>query len=244
MQRGFVRYFKYGWEVILGPVIFSLLFMTVFVLAAEQHFQISPGVDLGLFLALGLVIYNVAYVSFQYAAFTLLDDKIEGMIWDFLMVPLRPIELMVAYVLTAALNATFLGLLLLGIFSLLIDIPIKHLGLAFTFLFLTAIFGALLGTLTGMWAERWENYAMAENFLVLPLGFLSGSFFSLQSLPELAQKLVLINPLFHAVDGFRYGFLDNMNGSLQFGIGYLLFLNFTLAMTAWWLFAIGYKIKN
>ena len=107
----------------------------------------------------------------------------------------------------------------------------------------SALLFALLGTLAGLWADRWEHYAMVESFLILPLGFLSGTFFTLAALPEPARLLIAFNPVFYAVDGFRYGLTGHGESSLALGMGLLLTLDLALGLVAWRLFAVGYKIK-
>jgi len=241
--RGMLRTFKYAWEFLGGPLVFSLMFLAVFVLAAGGQGEMAPGVSLMQFIAPGIVIFSLSHAAFENAGFALLDDKLEGMIGDLLAAPLSPGEILGGYVLSALCSALLVGALNLGVMALFVDLRLHDLPAIAGFAVAAALLFALIGVLVGLWAERWENYAMAETFLIMPLGFLSGTFFARGAMPESFQAVVTFNPVFHAVDGFRYGLTGFSEGNLAPAAALLAGLNLGLWLLAWRLFAIGWKVK-
>ena len=101
-----------------------------------------------------------------------------------------------------------------------------------------------IGFVVGLWAEKFDNMASATNFIIVPLSFLSGTFYSIKKLPEILQKISEWNPFFYIIDGFRYGFLGVSDGSLKFGLSYLIILSFLTWFVAYILYKKGYKIKS
>ncbi len=243
LMRGFLRFFKLWLETLGGPLVSSLLFLAIFVVAAGGQGEIAPGLSLPQFIVPGIVILAVSSSAFQMAAFPLLDDKMEGMIGDLLAAPLSPAELVVGYALASAVTALMTGALVFLLTLIFVDLEIPAPALALVFAVEAALLFAVVGVLAGIWAERWEHYSMAESFLVLPLGFLSGTFFSLGSLPPFAQNLIALNPVFYAIDGFRLGLTGYGEAATATGLIVLTGLNLALWVLAWRLFAAGYKIK-
>ena len=101
-----------------------------------------------------------------------------------------------------------------------------------------------VGIIVGLWADKFDNMASATNFIIVPLSFLSGTFYSIKKLPEILQKISEWNPFFYIIDGFRYGFLGVSDGSLKFGLSYLIILSFLTWFASYILFKKGYKIKS
>ncbi|MDH3474846.1 MAG: ABC transporter permease [Rhodospirillales bacterium] len=243
LWRGLWRYVKMAGHTVAGPCISSLLFLAVFVLAAGGGAELAPGVPLAQFLVPGIALFQLGHSAFENAGFPVLDDKLEGMIGDILAAPLTPLETLAGYAVPAALNGLLTGIVVLALAWIFVDLRVHDAWVLGGFAAVSALLFALLGTLAGLWADRWEHYAMAENFLILPLGFLSGTFFTLASLPETARGLIAFNPVFYAVDGVRYGLTGHAESSLLLGAAVLLALDLALWLLAWRLFATGYKIK-
>lgn len=241
--RGLMRFIKYAWEFLGAPAVSSLLFLAVFALAAGGRGEPAPGLSVVQFIAPGIIMFSMAHAAFEHAGFAILDDKLEGMIGDMLAAPLSPLELMAGYVLAALTSALAVGALVLAIMLLFVDLRLHDLAAIGGFALALAALFALIGALSGLWAERWEHYSMAETFLILPLGFLSGTFFTLGSLPDIAQPLIKANPVYYIVDGFRYGLTGFGETSRALGAAILVGLVLALFLLAWRLFAIGYKLK-
>ncbi len=242
-RRDVHRFFRYGIETIGGPAVSSLLFLAVFELALGGRGELAPGVSLIQFIAPGIVVFNLIHSAFESAAAPLLYDKLEGMIGDIIGAPLTPLEVAAGYVLAAATDGLITGAVILGLMAVFVDLPVHSLAAMLGFAVAAALLFALIGVLVGLWAERWDNYSAAETFLILPLGLLSGAFFSLQEVPVGVRWLFEFNPVFHAVQGFRHGFIAAAGGQVLASAIVLGVLIPALAGLAWRLFAIGYKIR-
>jgi ABC-2 type transport system permease protein len=242
-QRDVMRFLRLGVESLGAPAASSLLFMAVFVLASGRKGEMLPGLALADFIAPGVVIFSLSHAAYQAAAFSLLEDKLEGIIADLLAAPLSPAEILTGYVAAAAFNALVAGALVLALTLFFADLKPVAPAVSLGFAAATALLFAQIGVLAALWAERWEQYSVAENFLVLPLGFLSGTFFTVAALPSPAQAVIALNPVFYAVDGFRYGLTGHGESSLLTGAVVLTTINIVLGLIAWRLFTIGYKIK-
>ncbi|MGH6947480.1 MAG: ABC transporter permease [Kiloniellales bacterium] len=241
--RNLARFLKLAMETLGAPAVTALLFIAVFVLALEGREEMLPGISVARFVAPGIVMFSLLHCAFESAAFPILYDKMEGMIQDVAAAPLSPIEILLGYAFAATSCALFVGVAVTFVVSFFVEtqlvMPLALIGFAAA----AALLFALFGTLVGLWADKWEHYAAAETFLVLPLGLLSGAFFTLRDLPHDLHWLFAINPVFHAINGFRYGFIGESDASLATGIGFLLLLDLLLAVFAWRLFVVGYKIR-
>jgi ABC-2 type transport system permease protein len=242
-RRNVHRFFRYGIESIGGPAVSSLLFLAVFDLALGGRGEMAPGASLAQFITPGIVIFSLAHSAFESAAAPIVYDKLDGMIGDVIGAPLTPLEVTAGYVLAAATDGLITGTVILGLMAVFVELPFHSLVAILGFAVAAALLFALIGVLTGLWADRWDNYSAAETFLILPLGLLSGAFFSLQGVPESVRWLFELNPVFHAVQGFRFGFIGATGGQVLASAIVLGALILALAGLAWRLFAIGYKIK-
>ena len=242
-RRDAVRYLRYGIESIGGPAVSSLLFLAVFSLALGERGEMLPGVSLVQFIAPGIVIFNLVHGAFASAATPIIYDKMEGMIGDVVGAPLTPLEIVAGFLFSATGNGLITGAVILALMAVFVDLPLHAPWIALGFAVAASALFALIGVVVGLWSDRWDNYSAAETFLILPLGLLSGAFFSLRGVPEGARWLFDFNPVFHAVQGFRYGFIGVAETSVAVSAAVLLGLNLVLAALAWRLFAIGYKIK-
>ncbi len=241
--RGIKRFLRFSWHSIGGPCVSSLLFLAVFMLAAGGEGERVGGLGLGSFLVPGIVLFSLTYSAFEGAAFAVLEDKLEGMIGDILAAPLSPGEILFGYVLPSATSGIGVACLVLAVASFFVQLSLPFPLIALAFAIAIGLLFAQFGALAGLWAKRWEQYSVAENFVVLPLGFLSGAFFSLAVIPDFARAVVLGNPVFHAVNGFRYGLTGYSEGSLLIGALVLALLNIGLCVVTWRLFASGYNLK-
>lgn len=242
-RRGFLRYLKSVVDDTLGQVVSSGLFLTVFTLALPERITTLGGVEPLVFLLPGIVAYQAFHTAFQNAAIPVIYDKMEGMMNDVLMAPLTAWEVVLAYVGAATLAglATGTAILLLG--SLVVPLPLVSLPAVLAFGLFGSLLFAVLGFLTGLWAEKWDRYALVETFLVLPLGILSGTFFTLEAVPALGRELMLLNPVFYAIDGLRAGFIGSAQAPLGEGLALLAGLGLLLFLLCWRLAALGYKIR-
>jgi ABC-2 type transport system permease protein len=237
------RFWKVGAQTLAAPVVTALLYMLVFVVAAQGAKPIH-GAAFGTFVAPGLIMMQVLNNAFANSSSSLLQAKVNGLMGDFLTPPLTPAEHVIGFGLGAATRGV-----LVGAVTWLAVLPFAHLGLAH--LWAVAFFGlsaalilAFLGIIAGLWAEKFDAMAAVTNFAVMPMTFLSGTFYLVERLPEPFRTISQFNPFFYLIDGFRYGIIGHAEGSLPVGVAMSAGLTLLLGWTCYWLFRIGYKIKT
>ncbi|MEX0759965.1 MAG: ABC transporter permease, partial [Tistlia sp.] len=208
-----------------------------------ERFTTLAGVEPLVFLLPGIVAYQGFHAAFENAAFPLVYDKLEGMMGDIMMAPLKAWEVVFASVGAATLAGLTTGGVILLLGALVVPLPLASLPIVLAYALLGCLLFALLGFLTGLWAEKWDRYAMVETFLVLPLGILSGTFFTLEAVPELAAELMRFNPVFYAIDGLRAGFIGSAQAPAAVGLAVLAALCLALFLLCWRLLAVGYKVR-
>jgi len=186
----------------------------------------------------------VMTASFANASFSLMFEKMVQTIVDTLMPPMSPGELTTGYVLASTTRGLLVGIAVLLGMLIFTRIQIHSWG----FILFHAVAGSMLmsvlGLMTAIWAEKIDHVASINNFIILPLTFLSGTFYSNQYLPEIFQKILYLNPFFYVIDGFRYGFIGVHDGNLLLGITILFFLIVFFWLSCVKLFAAGYKLKS
>ena len=201
-----LRFWKVAFQTVLAPVITALLYLTIFGHALRDHVQVYPGVLYTSFLVPGLVMMSVLQNAFANSSSSLIQSKITGNLVFVLLPPLSHWEMYGAYVLAAVVRGLSVGL---GVFIVTVwFIPMSFSAPLYIIAF--AVLGsAILGTLgliAGIWAEKFDQLAAFQNFLIMPLTMLSGVFYSIYTLPAFWQRLSHYNPVFYMIDGFRYGF--------------------------------------
>ena len=242
-RREQLRFLRYAGESIAGPAMSSLMFLAIFQLALGGGADPQPGVTLAQFLAPGIVMFSLTHSAFESAAVGIFHDKIEGMIGDILGAPMTALEVVGAFTLSAASNALITATVILALMAVFVDLPLHAPHAVLGFAGAAALLFALVGLIVGICAERWDHFSAAETFLVFPIALLSGAFFPVANLPEQAQWLFRANPVFHALEGFRYGFTGQAHEPPVLAAGVLLAMIAVLGVLAWRLFAKGYKLK-
>jgi len=236
------RFMRVGPQTLLAPVISNLLYMTVFVLAFAENSS-GGSAEFIAFLAPGLIMLGILNNSAANSSSSIMTGKMMGSIIDVLMPPLSHIELALGYIGGAATRgvlvavATAIGL---SLFTILWPV---HWWAALYFGVSAATIMGMIGVLSGVWAEKFDQLAVVNQFIILPLSFLSGTFYHIDILPELFQKISLANPLFYLIDGFRYGFIGTADGNLMVGIIYAAALNLILFLACLKVFKTGWRLK-
>lgn len=242
-RREMKRYFAEWKEMLGGAAVSALLFLAVFHLALESAPQPLPGVSLVAFLVPGLIVVSIAQKAFEAAAFSILFDKLEGIIVDVLTPPLSASERALGYALAAASSGLASGAAVALVLLPFAPLPqLRPLSLIF-FLLAVALLHALCGILAGLRAERWDNLAAIQTFGLVPLVYLSGAFFPTAELPDLGRLAVLLNPVYYAVDGLRFAWLGRSELGPAFGGMLLVLLDLALFGLVWRLLAAGYKLR-
>jgi len=238
------RFMSVWQQTLLSPLVSSLLFLSVLSLALGNNRGDVLGYSFISFLAPGLIAMSILTQSFSHSVSSLMIGKIQGNIVDMLYAPLSALEVSMAIILAAMTRSFLIAIISILVFSLIVEIPINNIFYIIIFGFLSSFILGSLGFITGLWAEKYDHTATVTNFIITPLSFLSGVFYSIDKLPKLFQTISHINPFFYMIDGFRYGFLGVSDGSISFGIIYLTILGFIMWFISFYLYKKGYKIKS
>ena len=239
-----LRFLSVFGQTIVGPVVTSILFLAVISLALGEDRPNVLGVPFIEFLAPGLIAMQVIQQAFSHSSSSLLMGKVMGNIVDLIGAPLSSAEVTFAVIFASVTRALIISIISILVFSLIIEIEIKNYLIFFVYLFLSSFIMGATGFIAGLWAEKFDHMATATNFIIVPLSFLSGTFYSVERLPDFLNMLSKYNPFFHMIDGFRYSFINNMDGSLKFGLIYLIILSILSWFIAFQLYKKGYKIKS
>ena len=243
-QKETLRFLIVWVQTIFSPLISSLLFLLVLSLAIGTGRGEMLGVSFISFLAPGLIAMQVIQQSFSHSSSSFMIGKIQGNIVDVLYAPLSAAEVTIAVSLAATTRSFMIAAVSILTFYLIIDIQIKHFFMLILFTFLSSFILGNVGTIAGLWAEKFDHMASATNFVIIPLSFLSGTFYTIDRLPESLQIISKANPFFYMIDGFRYCFIGKSDGSIFIGAIYLTILSLLSWFTAYYLYKKGYKIKS
>ena len=221
-----------------------MLFLLVLSLAIGDDRGSVLGVSFISFLAPGLIAMQIIQQSFSHSSSSFMIGKIQGNIVDILYAPLSAAEITVATTLAAVTRSVMIAIISIIIFYFLVDLEIKNYSTLIIFTFLSSFALGALGVIAGLWAEKFDHMATVTNFIITPLSFLSGTFYSIERLPEFLQTISKLNPFFYMIDGFRYSFLETSDGSIFIGAVYLFILCILLGLLAYLLLKKGYKLKS
>ena len=239
-----LRFLSVFGQTVIGPVITAILFLLVISLALGEDRPNVLGVTFIEFLAPGLIAMQVIQQAFSHSSSSLLMGKVMGNIVDLIGAPLSAAEVTLAIIFASITRSLIISIISIILFSLVIEIEIKHYLIFFTYLFLSSFIMGAVGFIAGLWADKFDNMATVTNFIIVPLSFLSGTFYSVERLPNFLNLLSQYNPFFHMIDGLRYSFINNMDGSIKFGLIYLIILSITTWFITYKLYKRGYKIKS
>ena len=238
------RFMAVWQQTLLSPLVSSLLFLSVLSLALGTNREEVLGHSFISFLAPGLIAMSILTQSFSHSVSSLMIGKIQGNIVDMLYAPLSALEVSMAIILAAITRSLLIAVISIVVFSLIVEIYIHNIFYILIFGFLSSFILGSLGFITGLWAEKFDHTATVTNFIITPLSFLSGVFYSINNLPSFFQNISHVNPFFYMIDGFRYGFLGVSDGSIRVGLIYLILLSFVMWYFAFYLYKKGYKIKS
>ena len=238
------RFMKVPGQTLLAPAVTTMLFMAVFSLALGRAVDQMEGVPFLLFLAPGLAMMAILQNGFANASSSLIIAKVQGNIVDTLMPPLSPLEMLLGFGLGAVTRGVSVGVIVIIVMQIFIAAPPVHLWAVIFFAVAGSMMMGLVGMLVGIWAEKFDQIAATTNFLITPLTFLSGTFYSVDRLPDALQWIAAVNPFFYAIDGFRYGFIGRADEPLLTGVLVLIGVNLALALVSYRLLATGWRLKS
>ena len=243
-QKEVLRFIIVWAQTLFSPLISSLLFLLVLSLAIGAERGEVLGVPFITFLAPGLIAMQVIQQSFSHSSSSFMIGKIQGNIVDLLYAPLSATEVTISVSLAAVTRSFMIAAISIIVFYFIIDIQIKHFFTLILFTFLSSFILGNIGIIAGLWAEKFDHMASATNFVIVPLSFLSGTFYTIDRLPSFLQTMSKVNPFFYMIDGIRYSFIGSSDGSIKTGIIYLIILSFLSWLATYILFKRGYKIKS
>ncbi len=243
-KKEVLRFLIVWLQTIFSPLVSSLLFLLVLSLAIGTDRGEVLGVPFINFLAPGLISMQVIQQSFSHSSSSFMIGKIQGNIVDLLYAPLSATEVTISVALAAVTRSVMIAAVSIIVFKLIIDIEIINYLSLIVFTFLSAFILGNIGIIAGLWAEKFDHMATVTNFVIIPLSFLSGTFYSIDRLPKFLQMTSELNPFFYMIDGFRYSFIGVADGSIFVGLVYLTILSFVSWFVTYLLYKKGYKIKS
>ena len=238
------RFLNVGTQTLIAPAVTTLLFYMVFTIALGREAIKINSYDFSEFLAPGLICMSILQNSFANTSSSILISKVQGNIVDILMPPLSETELTWAFALGGITRGLVVGVIVAITIYLLVPLKIYSLFCILYFSISSALLLSLLGIFCGVWSQKFDHMAALTNFVITPLTFLSGTFYSISKLPETWQFVAYFNPFFYMIDGFRYGFLGVNDGNINIGIVFLFIGNITAILICMRIFKKGYRLKS
>jgi ABC-2 type transport system permease protein len=244
LYKELLRFWKVSFQTVAAPVMMALLYLVVFAYALGDRASAFPGLSYAQFLVPGLVMMSVLQNAFANSSSSLIQSKITGNLVFMLLPPISYLEFFCAYVLASMVRGLVVGAGVLAVTVWFVDLRISAPLWVFAFALLgSAILGAL-GLIAGIWADKFDQIAAFQNFVILPLTFLSGVFYSIQSLPLLWQTASHLNPFFYMIDGFRYGFFGASDTSPLASLSVVAVSFALLAAICLRMLRSGYKLRQ
>jgi ABC-2 type transport system permease protein len=240
-----LRFLKVSVQTILAPMMTSLLYLVVFASVLDENIAVYDNkVAYNAFLVPGLVIMTVMQNAFSNASSSLIQSKMNGNIVFMFLAPLSGAEIFVAYALACILRGVIVGVAVLLGAMLLVEVTIIHPWIALFFTLASAAWLGMLGIIAGVMAEKFDHLSAFQNFIVMPLTFLSGVFYSISDLSPTWQKISQINPMLYLIDGFRYGFIGHSDIAISTNIIVAVVFVVVTAVVCVMMLGSGYKLRN
>ena len=243
LEREVRRFIKVSAQTLIAPLITTILYISVFALAMGGRGAPIGGIPYIEFLAPGLIMMGVINNAFQNASSSLIIAKVQGNSVDFLMPPLSALELTIAFIGGAAARGIIVGLASLVAVAPFADVTPDHWWAVLLFIVAASVIFGAMELLGGIWADKFDHMAAVQNFVIMPLTMLSGTFYPIGRLPEPFVTISHFNPFFQMIDGFRYGFTGHAESDLWFGGLMSLAITLALCVVCWRWLKAGYKLK-
>ena len=243
-RKELLRFWKVGFQTVSAPILTALLYQLIFSHVMRNHPDAYPGVSYTAFLIPGLAMMSMTQNAFANTSSSLIQSKVTGNIVFILLPPLSVLEFFLAYLLAAVCRGLMVGIGVVAVtmwFGL--PAPVYPLWILLFAVLGCGVLGSL-GIIAGIWAEKFDQLAAFQNFLIMPLTFLSGVFYSINNLPPIWKTLSHVNPMFYMIDGFRYGFFGYSDASPWLALGVVGFGFAVSAGIALYLLKIGYKLRS
>jgi ABC-2 type transport system permease protein len=244
LKKELLRFWRVVFQTVAAPVITGILYLLIFSHVLDSRTEVYEGVPYSAFLIPGLIMMSLLQNAFANSSSSLVQSKVMGNIVFILLTPLTYIQFFISFLIASIVRGLFVGLAIYLLAIIYIDLPLMHPWFIVSF---SILGGALLGTfgiLAGIWADRFDQMAAFQNFVIMPLSFLSGVFYSIHSLPPVWQSISKFNPFFYMIDGFRYGFFGQSDISPYISMTIVLTFFIILASLSIHLLKTGYKLRG
>jgi ABC-2 type transport system permease protein len=238
------RFISVYHQTIIAPIITSLIFIAIFYFSLNEHVKIIENISFIKFIGSGLIMMTIIQNSYANTSSILTMSKISGFISDYIMPPISPMELIFCLLTGSIARSILVGTLLHLVLYFTIDLGITHIALYILYILLSSILLGILGIITGIFANSFDQMSAATNYIIVPLSFLSGTFYSIHQLPPILLNLSLVNPFFYLIDGFRYAIIGYSDQSIFIGISYLISIIFISLLFCYIALYKGWRIKN
>jgi ABC-2 type transport system permease protein len=243
-KKELLRFWRVSFQTVAAPVMTALLYLLIFSHVLEAHVQVYPGVPYTAFLIPGLIMMSLLQNAFANSSSSLIQSKVMGNVIFVLLTPLSYLEFFLAFLAASIIRGLVVGLCIYLVAMFFVDLPIVHPWLILAFAVMgSALLGAF-GIVAGIWADKFDQMAAFQNFIIMPLSFLSGVFYSIHSLPPFWQKVSQLNPFFYMIDGFRYGFFGKGDISPAISLGVVGVCFFGLSLLTLQMLKTGYKLRG
>jgi ABC-2 type transport system permease protein len=244
LYKELLRFWKVAFQTVGGPVLSALLYLIIFAQALGGHVRVFEGVPYTAFLVPGLVMMSILQNAFANSSSSLIQSKITGNLVFVLVTPISHLEFFGAYVIASMARGLVVGAGVLVVTLWFVELRLAAPLWALAFALLGSALLAVLGLLAGIWAEKFDQIAAFQNFLVLPLTMLSGVFYSIHTLPGVWQQVSHLNPFFYMIDGFRYGFFGVSDFAPAASLAVVAVSLAALSAATLWLLKTGYKLRT
>ncbi len=239
-----LRFYKVALQTLLAPVLTTLLYLLVFAHALGEHVVVYERIGYDVFLIPGLVMMTIIQNAFANSSSSLIQSKVTGNIVFVLLAPLSHVEFYLAFVLAAVVRGLSVGIGVYLVAMFFVSVPLHNAAVVVVFAILGSALLATLGVIAGIWAEKFDQLAGFQNFIIMPLTFLSGVFYSIHSLPAFWQGMSHLNPFFYMIDGFRYGFFGISDINPWFSMATVLSFLVLLSMLTLSLLKKGWRLRG
>jgi ABC-2 type transport system permease protein len=243
-KKEILRFWRVSFQTVAAPVMTALLYLLIFSHVLGGRVEVYPGVPYTIFLIPGLIMMSVLQNAFANSSSSLIQSKVMGSIIFVLLTPLSYLEFFLAFLAASIVRGLAVGFSIYLVAICFIDLPVIH--PLFILAFAIAGSGMLgaFGIIAGLWAEKFDQMAAFQNFVIMPLSFLSGVFYSIHSLPPFWQNISHLNPFFYMIDGFRYGFFGQGDISPWFSLTVVLGSFIALSFITIGMLKAGYKLRG
>jgi len=243
LKKEMLRFWRVGFQTVAAPVITALLYFLIFSHVLADRVQVYENVPYTAFLIPGLIMMSVLQNAFANSSSSLIQSKVMGNLVFVLLTPLTYFQFYIAFLLAAIIRGLVVGLCIYLVTIWFVDLHVAYLWMIVAFALLGSALLGTFGIIAGIWANRFDQMAVFQNFIIMPLSFLSGVFYSIHSLPPFWQKISHLNPFFYMIDGFRYGFFGKGDISPLFSLAIVGTSFIVLALITLKMLKSGYQLR-